>query len=102
MSITTNHNAPDNELLLQISDRFDYSLHNDFVDSYREHSSLGASFRLDLSETTYIDSSALGMILLLKEHARRNMGELIIDKPSRIVSKVLETAQFKYLMTINH
>ena len=102
MSITANHNGPENELLLQISDRFDFSMHQDFVDSYREHHALGASFRLDLSETTYIDSSALGMILLLKEHAQRNMGELIIDRPSRVVSRVLETAQFKYLMTINH
>ena len=47
-----------------------------------------------------MDSSALGMILLLKDHVQLYAGQLIISKPNETVNKILEIAQFHRLMTI--
>ena len=63
-------------LKISISERFDFSLHQQFRDSYLHCNDNGAEFILDLSNTTYMDSSALGMILLLKDHAEKISGTL--------------------------
>ena len=47
-----------------------------------------------------MDSSALGMILLLKDHAENLSAEVIIEKPSETVFKILQIAQFHRLLTI--
>lgn len=47
-----------------------------------------------------MDSSALGMILLLKDHAEKYSGKVIIRKPNEAVNKILEIAQFHRLLTI--
>lgn len=94
--------ADDSEktLTIFIEDRFDFSLHQVFKDAYSDVTSAGSKFILDLSKTDYMDSSALGMILLLKDHAEKVSGSIIIRKPSDAVAKILEIAQFHRLMTI--
>lgn len=47
-----------------------------------------------------MDSSALGMLLLLKEHADQIRGKIVIEKPNDAINKVLEIAQFQHLMEI--
>lgn len=88
------------EVIISIADRFDFSLHQVFKDTYASATSAGMAFILDLSKTTYMDSSALGMILLLKEHAEKLSGSIVIRKPSPSVAKILDIAQFHKLMTI--
>ncbi|NMP31382.1 STAS domain-containing protein [Thalassotalea sp. M1531] len=88
------------DLTIAIDDRFDFSLHQLFRDSYSGAEETGTVFTLDLSKTSYMDSSALGMILLLKDHAEKVSGKVIIKNPSDSVAKILEIAQFHRLMTI--
>ena len=83
-----------------IEERFDFSLHQIFRDAYSNYKKKGSKFCVDLSQTTYMDSSALGMILLLKDYAENIDSEIIIKKPNDSVRKVLEIAQFHRLMTI--
>lgn len=89
-----------NQLIIGISERFDFSLHQIFRDSYIDVESNHTEYVLDLSLTSYMDSSALGMILLLKDHAESHSGSVIIRKPSETVNKILEIAQFHKLMKI--
>ena len=88
------------DITLSIQERFDFSLHQMFRDSYASADENGTVFKLDLSRTTYMDSSALGMILLLKDHAEKLSGQVVISKPNESVAKILEIAQFHRLMTI--
>ena len=83
-----------------VSGRFDFSLHQHFRDAYINSSDKNVEFTLNLSEASYMDSSALGMILLLKDHAESNSGKVIISKPSESVNKILEIAQFHRLLSI--
>lgn len=88
------------EVTIAIEERFDFSVHQNFRDSYADSTSTGTNFVLDLLKTTYMDSSALGMILLLKDHVEKISGTLKIVNPNDSVYKILEIAQFHRLMTI--
>ena len=100
--MTINKVISDNkrDITISIQDRFDFSLHQKFRESYVNAEQAGTVFKLDLSKATYMDSSALGMILLLKDHAEKLSGKVIISKPNASVAKILEIAQFHRLMTI--
>ncbi|GAA0818912.1 STAS domain-containing protein [Colwellia sp. D2M02] len=88
------------QLTISIEERFDFSLHQQFRAAYHDNVTPDLTYILDLSKTDYMDSSALGMILLLKDHVQLHTGTLIIDKPNDTVNKILEIAQFHRLMTI--
>ena len=95
------HISDDNlEVRISIDERFDFSLHQHFRDAYVNCIERGTEFTLDLAKTTYMDSSALGMILLLKDHVDKISGTIVISKPNDAVNKILEIAQFHRLMTI--
>ncbi|MGI1670514.1 MAG: STAS domain-containing protein [Neptuniibacter sp.] len=83
-----------------VSSQFDYSLHQSFRDAYRNVDKAGVTFKVDLSKSTYMDSSALGMILLLKEHADKLGGRVIISRPNESVLKILSIANFDKFVTI--
>ncbi len=87
---------------ISIENRFDFSLHQKFRDAYVDVEIPLATYYLDLAKTTYMDSSALGMILLLKDHAENHGGTVVIKNPTAAVYKILEIAQFHRLMTIEN
>jgi anti-anti-sigma factor len=88
------------KLVILIDERFDFSLHQQFRDAYIGVTTQDLTYVVDLSQTEYMDSSALGMILLLKDHVQLYAGQLIISRPSDTVRRILEIAQFHRLMTI--
>lgn len=100
MAIKVNASGEKNQLIIAIDERFDFSLHQAFRDSYINVKTNNTQFVLDLSLTSYMDSSALGMILLLKDHAESLSGSVVIRKPSETVNKILEIAQFHRLLKI--
>lgn len=100
MAVKTYISDDNKQLSIQVDERFDFSQHQHFRDAYNKFTAKGTLFTLDLSQTQYMDSSALGMILLLKDHAESIGGEIVISKPSDSVNKILEIAQFHRLMTI--
>jgi anti-anti-sigma factor len=85
-----------------ITERFDYGLHQEFRAAYQKIEKAGAVFRIDLSQATYMDSSALGMVLLLKEHAEKCGGQVIICQPHSSVEKILRIANFDRFVKIEH
>jgi len=100
MSVKKTVNESNKAIRISIDERFDFSLHQEFRDAYSGEEVQGATFELDLSNTSYMDSSALGMILLLKDHAEKFGGSVIIQRPNEAVNKILEIAQFHRLLTI--
>lgn len=89
------------ELTICISDKFDYSLYKEFRDAYKEIKKPNTNFCIDLSGTRYIDSSALGMLLLVKEHAEKLGGRVYLKHPSKNSMKILEIANFDQLFQIH-
>ena len=60
------------------------------------------SYYVDLSDASYMDSSALGMLLLLREHAKSRGGSVFIERPSKQIDNILKVANFEQLFTFNY
>jgi len=100
MGVTTKFSEESKQLTIMVDSRFDFSLHQAFRDAYSSYAGKKLDYVLDLSNANYMDSSALGMILLLKDFVESNASKLVIKKPNESVRKILEIAQFHRLMTI--
>ncbi len=102
MTVSTNFSEENKQMIIMVEDRFDFSLHQQFRDSYSQCAGKNLNYILDLSRTKYMDSSALGMILLLKDFTEMHASKLVLRKPNETVNKILEIAQFHRLMSIEH
>jgi len=102
MSVKQNISNDGKIMHLSITGRFDYKITKEFRDSYtRAARHKGVTYYINLNNASYIDSSALGILLLLRECAKHNDGRVIIEQPSEQVSQVLKVANFERLFTIN-
>jgi len=87
---------------LSVTGRFDYKITREFRDAYNNATMhKGITYYINLNDTSYIDSSALGILLLLRESAKYNDGRVIIEQPGEQVNNVLKMANFEKLFTIN-
>lgn len=98
MPITSTIN--ENIVTIRIEGRFDFSCHKEFRDAYRDIASDGNSFVIDLSATEYVDSSALGMLLLLREHAGSDQSKVTLKGCRSEVKDILIVSNFDKLFTI--
>lgn len=102
MSVKQNISNDGKIMHLSITGRFDYKITKEFRDSYtRAARHKGVTYYINLNNASYIDSSALGILLLLRECAKHNDGRVIIEQPSEQVSQILKVANFERLFTIN-
>ena len=85
-----------------IDGRFDYMLAQDFRGIYEAQSEdTPVDYHIDLSATDFMDSTALGMLLLIREHAHKHGGSVCIEHPSMYADITLKTARFDDLFRIN-
>lgn len=85
---------------IAISGRFDFNQNEAFRRSY-ETQPAGTRFVVDLARVQYVDSSALGMLLLLRRHAGNTKEGVSLINASRDVSRVLEIAKFHQMFTVS-
>ncbi len=88
------------KLVIKVDGRFDFSAHQEFRDAYENISSDVNSYVVDLGSTSYLDSSALGMLLLLRDHAGGDTADIVITKCNDDVKKILTISNFEQLFTI--
>lgn len=103
MSVSQEVSSDGKEVHINVAGRFDYKVSQEFRDTYRQvPGQEGVSYYVNLSDADYMDSSALGMLLLLREHAKCRGGAVFIERPSTQVSDILKVANFEQLFTINY
>jgi len=100
MSISAKLADADNELVINVAGRFDFSAHQDFRSAYEDLEVKPQSYAVDMSQTTYLDSSALGMLLLLRDHAGGDSASIRIINCNDDVRKILVISNFGRLFTI--
>ena len=100
MSVKKQVKENSKKIEISIDGRFDFSLHQHFRDAYVNCKENGQVFTLNLSTTSYMDSSALGMLLLLRDHAGGNTASIKILNCSPDVKKILTISNFEQLFTI--
>lgn len=101
MSIRTELDTDLQKLTIAIDGRFDFSAHKDFRESYEELEAKPASYLIDMTDAQYIDSSALGMLLLLRDHAGGDSADVAIVNCNPDVRKILTISNFDQLFTIH-
>lgn len=93
----------DGTATLAISGRFTFDVHREFRDSYETLMKSAGVRNLDinLAEVEYIDSAALGMLLLLREKALAANVKIRLVHCKDSVKDVLQIANFNKLFTMN-
>lgn len=103
MSIVTTVSSDKKSIHINISGRFDYKNTKDFRHAYdTTEAGDGATYFINLNHSSYLDSSALGVLLLLREKACKLGGNVILDRPSESACSILKVANFDTLFTINY
>ncbi|HNQ04936.1 MAG TPA: STAS domain-containing protein [Thiobacillaceae bacterium] len=89
-------------VLLRLSGRFDFHCHGDFRRAYEEalETSPASLLVLDFTEVDYLDSSALGMLLLLREKADASEKQIVLSGLQGMVKQILDVANFGKLFIV--
>ena len=98
MPITTQVSPDGSELTITIVGNFDFGVQNDFRTSYENANA--KTYVLDLMKTDYMDSSALGMLLMMREHAGGNKSNIMLKNCSQDIRTILSVANFQNLFSI--
>ena len=100
MSVESEVSLDGKKLTIAIKGRFDFGSHQSFRDSYERFYKVPETYVVDLKEATYLDSSALGMLLLLRDHAGDDADVRVINSNSD-VRKILAICNFDKLFDIS-
>ena len=100
MSINMTVSDDGNKVTIAVAGKFDFQLYDEFRASYADTAGKGTEYVVDLSDTEYLDSSALGMLLLLREHAGGESSNIEITQASPDVRKILDVANFGKLFKL--
>lgn len=87
---------------LSLQGRFDFHSHRDFRSAYEkmyENASV-RELEIDFRQVDYLDSSALGMLLLLKEKSESSGRSVTLSGLQGTVKQVLDIANFGKLFQI--
>jgi anti-anti-sigma factor len=101
MQVTIQHSG--DMVTMAMEGRFDFSAHRDFRTQYEAALQLPdiKQIALNMANVEYLDSSALGMLLLLNERARSSNIQITIVQCPENVKKILNIANFGRIFNIS-
>ncbi|AQT95697.1 MULTISPECIES: STAS domain-containing protein [Pseudomonas] len=101
MSVESEVSPDGTKLTIAVKGRFDFGSHQAFRDAYERFYKVPELYVVDLKEATYMDSSALGMLLLLRDHAGGDNAEVQVINSNPDVRKILAISNFDKLFDIS-
>ena len=87
-------------LNIMISGRFVFSMHQHFCEATRLAENGVQQIVIDLAKTEYLDSSALGMLLVLRDKFGGDKNAILLKNAQNDVKKLLEVANFNKLFNM--
>ena len=95
--------SADGRSVIRLQGRFDFSSHRDFREATENALAADGSrdISVDLSAVDYLDSSALGMLLMLRDKARAVDKTVSLSNCRGGVRQVLDIANFGKLFAIS-
>ncbi|HEB95361.1 MAG TPA: anti-sigma factor antagonist [Sedimenticola thiotaurini] len=97
MTITSNRSSDGRELTIGVEGRFDFSSHQSFREACSQGDPERTRFIIDLSRTDYVDSSALGMLLLLRQRTGGGRDRIRLRGFGPEVRRIFEISHFDQL-----
>lgn len=101
MAITSNVSDNGKTLTIVVQGRFDFSALQSFRNSYEKVDPKPSKFIIDLKESDYLDSSALGMLLALKDYAGGDSANISITNCNPDVKKILVITKLDELFSVS-
>jgi anti-anti-sigma factor len=101
MALATRTSADGKIITIDICGRFDFSMHQEFRRVYEQDPGGTTQYIINLRQAEYMDSSALGMLLLLREHAGGDQANIQIVHCQPEVKKILTIANFQHLFYLD-
>lgn len=95
------HNDSDKSVI-RLSGRFDFNAHREFREAMdKALAQPGVSaIHVDMGEVSYLDSSALGMLLMVRDKARASGKAVSLANTRGSVRQVLDIANFSKLFAL--
>jgi HptB-dependent secretion and biofilm anti anti-sigma factor len=91
----------DGKVIIALRGRFDFNAHREFRAATDQAISDPAhTVHVDLGGVDYLDSSALGMLLMLRDKARGAGKEVALANPQGSVKQVIDIANFGKLFSL--
>jgi len=100
MAVSSVTSADGKSLTISIEGRFDFSAHQAFRGAYEKVSPIPLDITIDMSGTTYLDSSALGMLLLLRDHSGGDSSNIQLKNCNEDIKKILTISNFEQLFKL--
>jgi anti-anti-sigma factor len=100
MPINSTVSENDSEVTITVSGRFDFSNHHDFIQAYKVHPKGEKKYIVELSAAEYMDSSAMGMLLQLREHSTKEPDSVVLANGNDAIREILRIANFDKLFAI--
>jgi len=100
MALETRLDSATNTLEIKISGRFDFGIHQEFRKATEQVSSGVNTVVVNMGNVDYLDSSALGMLLVLRDKVGESKSAVQIKNAKPEVKKILEIANFDKLFTL--
>ena len=100
MAVSSRVSGDGATVIINISGRFDFSSHQDFRKAYESLSQPNIGYVIDMSNAEYLDSSALGMLLLMREHAGGDQANIKISNCRPQIKNILKVANFAKLFKV--
>jgi len=103
MTINTTVSEEHKTVTINISGQFNASMHREFRNAYKDSVENPSNYRfiVNLAKADYMDSSALGMLLLLKEFVSNDKNNVTIAQAPAAIRDILEIAKFDTLFTLD-
>lgn len=94
MSLTTSTSPDGQTFTIQIKGKFDFNLVQSFRSAYSDIGDNLNSVVVDLRETEYMDSSALGMLLNMQKTLNGKVAAIKISNCRPQIKKILQISRF--------
>ena len=87
-----------------MSGRFDFEVHRNFKNAYLSLIDNAAvrEIGIEMSKVDYLDSAALGMLMLLNERAKEARKQVTLLNASGVALQVMEVANFSKIFNIKN
>jgi len=97
----TNVTTRDGKAVINLQGRFDFNAHREFREAVDQAvKDAAAEVQVDLDGVDYLDSSALGMLLMLRDKAKSAGKEVTLANARGAVKQVIDIANFGKLFAL--
>lgn len=101
MGVSREFSTDQKQLVIAIKGKFDFSLVQEFRQAYSHIGETQPTVIIDLRETEYLDSSALGMLLNMRKSLGSSVRGIQLINARPEVKRILDISRFDKMFTIN-